>query len=214
MTAPTEEALLRALGSPGDAPESVLRARLADAAEDAGLLDVAYRVVDSPVGRLLLAATERGLVRVAFDGEDHDAVLHRLAEAISPRVLLAPRRLDGVARQLDEYFHARRRAFDVPLDWRLSRGFRRDVLERLPRIPFGRTSRYADLARAAGHPGAARAVGSACAGNPLPIVVPCHRVVRGDGGIGGYLGGVAAKRWLLDLEGGAREAKPATVDGR
>lgn len=206
---PIEAALFGVRAAPG----AHLHARLEAAAEDAGLLDVAYRVVDSPVGRLLLAATGRGLVRVAYDGEDHDAVLERLAAAISPRVLRAPRRLDVAARQLDEYFEARRRAIDVPLDWRLSTGFRREVLGRLPRIPYGRTSSYADLAQAAGHPGAARAAGSACAANPLPIVVPCHRVVRGDGAVGGYLGGVAAKRWLLALEAGARDAELAAAEG-
>ena len=180
-----------------------LRARLADAADAAGFLDVAYRTVDSPIGVLLLAATERGLVRVAFEREGLDAVLERLAARISPRVLHAPRRLDAAARELDEYFAARRRAFDLTLDWRLAHGFRRDVLGHLPDIGYGRTASYADLAVAAGHPRAVRAVGTACANNPLPIVVPCHRVVRSDGAIGQYLGGTEAKRALLALEAAA-----------
>ncbi len=180
---------------------AALRARLARAAEDAGVLDVAYRTVDSPVGSLLVAATEDGVVRVAFPGEGHDAVLQALADRVSPRVLGAPARLDPVARQLDEYFAGRRRAFEVPLDWRLSSGFRRTVLHRLAaEVGYGHTATYAALARLAGNPRAVRAVGTACATNPLPVVVPCHRVVRSDGGMGGYLGGPEAKRTLLALE--------------
>jgi methylated-DNA-[protein]-cysteine S-methyltransferase len=179
---------------------SRLRARLAASAAAAGILDVAYRTVDSPVGALLLAATERGLVRVAYAREDHDAVLQHLADRISPRVLQAPARLDGTARELDEYFAGSRRRFDVPLDWRLSAGFRAAVLHRLPDIGYGQTATYGAVAALAGSPRAVRAVGTACATNPLPIVVPCHRVVRSDGGMGGYLGGPEAKRTLLSLE--------------
>jgi methylated-DNA-[protein]-cysteine S-methyltransferase len=178
-----------------------LRGRLAAAAEAEGILDVAYRTVDTPVGPLLLAATEQGLVRVAYPNHGHDAVLQALADRISPRVLHAPARLDPVARQLDDYFAGRRRRFDVPLDWRLSTGFRSTVLHHLATdVDYGRTASYAALAALAGNPRAVRAVGSACATNPLPVVVPCHRVVRSDGAIGNYAGGVEAKRTLLDLE--------------
>jgi methylated-DNA-[protein]-cysteine S-methyltransferase len=177
-----------------------LRDRLAGAAQDAGVLDVGYRTVDSPVGLLLVAATELGVVRVAFADEGHDLVLQTLADRISPRLLNAPARLDPAARELDEYFAGRRRTFDLPLDWRLSAGFRGTVLHHLVEIGYGRTATYAAVARSAGNPKAVRAVGSACATNPLPLLVPCHRVVRSDGGMGGYLGGVAAKRTLLGLE--------------
>ena len=180
-----------------------LQARLAAAAQGEGILDVAYRTVDSPVGSLLLAATEAGLVRVAYASEDHDTVLQTLSDRISPRILYAPARLDTVARELDEYFAGQRHSFDVPLDWRLSAGFRSTVLHRLPEIGYGHTASYAAVAQLAGHPRAIRAVGTACATNPLPVVVPCHRVVRSDGGMGGYLGGVEAKRTLLSLEAAA-----------
>ena len=178
-----------------------LRARLAAAAEAEGILDVAYRTVDTPVGPLLLAATEQGLVRVAYPNQGHDAVLQALADRVSPRVLHAPGRLDPVARQLDDYFAGRRHRFDVPLDWRLSTGFRSTVLHHLAvDVDYGHTASYAALAALAGNPKAVRAVGTACATNPLPVVVPCHRVVRSDGAIGNYAGGVEAKRTLLELE--------------
>ena len=178
-----------------------LRARLAAAAEAEGILDVAYRTVDTPVGPLLLAATEQGLVRVAYPNQGHDAVLQALADRVSPRVLHAPGRLDPVARQLDDYFAGRRQRFDVPLDWRLSTGFRSTVLHHLAiDVDYGHTASYAALAALAGNPKAVRAVGTACATNPLPVVVPCHRVVRSDGAIGNYAGGVEAKRTLLELE--------------
>jgi methylated-DNA-[protein]-cysteine S-methyltransferase len=178
-----------------------LRARLAADAEREGLLDVAFRTVESPVGRLLLATTPRGLVRVAFEREGFDDVLESLARDVSPRVLDAPRRLDAAAKELDAWWARRRHRFDVPLDLRLARGFRRRVLERLSRnVGYGTTSTYAALAAAAGRPSAARAAGTACATNPLPVFVPCHRVLRSDGGLGGYLGGLAAKRALLALE--------------
>ena len=180
-----------------------LHVRLAAAAERDGVLDVAYRIVDSPVGALLVAATEVGLVRVAFAVEDHDAVLQHLADRVSPRILLAPDRLDAVAEELDEYFAGARTSFDVRLDWRLSAGFRGAVLHHLPEIAYGHTASYATVAQLAGNPKAVRAVGSACATNPLPVVVPCHRVVHSDGAMGGYLGGVEAKRTLLTLEAAA-----------
>jgi methylated-DNA-[protein]-cysteine S-methyltransferase len=186
-----------------DADVARLHRQLAAAAADAGVLDVAYRTVDSPVGTLLLAATEAGLVRVAFAVEDHDKVLQGLADRISPRLLAAPERLDMVARELDEYFSGRRHEFDLALDWRLSAGFRREILGRIRDIGYGHTATYASLAREAGKPNAVRAVGGACANNPLPVVVPCHRVLRADGALGGYVGGLDAKRALLGLEAAA-----------
>jgi methylated-DNA-[protein]-cysteine S-methyltransferase len=177
-----------------------LHERLTAAAESEGLLDVAYRTLDTPVGSLLLAATPHGLVKVAFDRQDHDAVLAGLASAISPRILRSPARLDPVVRQLDEYFTGGRQSFDVPLDFRLARGFRLSVLEHLPEIAYGQTESYAEVATAAGSPRAVRAVGTACALNPLPVVVPCHRVVRSDGSYGQYAGGEEAKRVLLTME--------------
>lgn len=180
-----------------------LHDRLVTDAQTAGLLEVAYRTVDTPVGTLLLAATDRGLVRVAFAGEGHDAVLQSLADRIGPRVLHAPGRLDDIAHELDEYFAGRRRVFDVALDWQLSSGFRRTVLAQLPSIGYGTSATYKVIAERAGNPKAVRAVGSACATNPLPVVVPCHRVVRSDGGMGGYRGGPDAKRTLLELEAAA-----------
>jgi methylated-DNA-[protein]-cysteine S-methyltransferase len=198
--------LSRDLARAYDAPPEhlrALRARLATAAADEGILDVAYRTVDSPVGPLLLAATAAGLVRVAFASENHDLVLQALADQVSPRVLHAPARLDAAARELAEYFAGTRRGFDLPLDWRLSAGFRSIVLHHLPEIGYGHTASYAAVAQLAGNPKAVRAVGTACATNPLPVVVPCHRVVRSDGGLGGYLGGVEAKRALLTLEAAA-----------
>lgn len=185
---------------PLEDPGTRLRARLAAEAEKEGLLDLAYRTVDTPVGSLLLAATQAGLVRVVYESVGHDAELARLAEAVSPRILHAPARLDAVARQLDEYFAGDRTAFDVPLDLRLARGFRRAVVDHLPAIQYGRTETYAQVAAAAGSPKAVRAVGTACAMNPVPVVVPCHRVVRSDGSFGGYAGGPDAKRTLLTME--------------
>lgn len=165
-----------------------------------GLLDVAYRTLDSPLGTLLLATTEVGLVRIAFEGEGEELVLTELSERVSPRVLNAPPRLDAAARQLEAYFAGQRRRFELPLDMRLTRGFRRSVLKRLTEVPFGATTSYAALARRAGSPRAVRATGSACATNPLPLLIPCHRVLRSDGGLGGYRGGVEVKRTLLALE--------------
>ena len=177
-----------------------LHQRLVADAEAEHVLDLAYRTIDSPVGSLLLAATDTGLVRVAYASEDHERVLESLASDISPRILRHPARLDAAARELDEYFEGRRKRFGVPLDWRLSTGFRAIVLAHLRDIAYGSTASYAAVAKLAGKPKAARAVGTACATNPLPIVLPCHRVVRSDGTIGGYLGGPAAKATLLALE--------------
>ncbi|WP_432543167.1 methylated-DNA--[protein]-cysteine S-methyltransferase [Kineococcus sp. SYSU DK002] len=177
-----------------------LHAVLEQRAAQAGVLDVAYRTVDSPLGPLLLAATEVGLVRVAFERQGHDEALEELARAVSPRVLRAPARLDRTARELEEYFDGDRTGFDVPVDLALAAGFRRAVLDVLRRIGFGATLSYAGVAREAGSPRAVRAVGTACARNPVPLVVPCHRVVRSDGSVGEYAGGPEAKRLLLTLE--------------
>ncbi|MFI5540208.1 methylated-DNA--[protein]-cysteine S-methyltransferase [Nocardia sp. NPDC051900] len=182
---------------------ATLHARLTAEADAAGLLDVAYRSLETPVGTLLLAATPAGLVRVAYPTEDHDAVLATLAARISPRILAAPARLDVAARQIEEYFAGHRTRFDLPLDLRLAAGFRRQVIEHLPAIGYGQRASYGAVAAAVGNPRAVRAVGSACARNPLPVVIPCHRVVRGDGSIGQYVGGVVAKHALLDLEAAA-----------
>lgn len=200
---PTDEHVLDELLASPTADEATagrLHDLLATRAQHEGLLDVAYRTVDSPVGPLLLAATSAGLVRVAFDREGHDDVLARLATDVSPRIMLAPERLDGVALQLDEYFTGRRHRFDVAVDLQLVHGFRRTVIKCLTAIGYGTTTSYAAIAVAAGSPAAVRAVGSACAHNPVPLVVPCHRVVRSDGTIGQYLGGSEAKAALLALE--------------
>jgi methylated-DNA-[protein]-cysteine S-methyltransferase len=179
-----------------------LRDQLVAAAEADRLLDVAYRTLDSPVGTLLLATTDQGLVRVAYQSEDHDHVLQTLSTLISPRILQAPRRLDQVARQLSEYFAGERRDFVLPLDFRLAQGFRREVLAHLVLINYGQTETYAEVAAATGHARAVRAVGTACATNPMPVIVPCHRVLRSDGKLGGYVGGLETKATLLSLESG------------
>jgi methylated-DNA-[protein]-cysteine S-methyltransferase len=197
---PTAPDLLTDVPPIADDELRALRQGLASRADAAGLLDVAYRTIDTPVGTLLLASTAEGLVRVAYDREDHDAVLVSLAAKVSPRILRAPRRLDDAVRQLDDYFSRRRRAFDLPVDLRLAHGFRRQVLGYLPEIAYGHTASYGAVAAAVGNPNAVRAVGTACATNPLPLVVPCHRVIRSDGLVGSYLGGIEAKRALLHLE--------------
>lgn len=193
------EDLLRAAAArlPGSGP---LGAGLAERADVAGLLDVGYATVDSPVGPLLVAATPAGVVRVSFAIEGFDDVLESLAARVSPRVLEAPARLDVTRRQLDEYFEGRRTMFEVPLDWRLSKGFRERVLHAIATIPYGSTGTYRTVATAAGNANAVRAAGTACATNPIPILVPCHRVVRSDGTMGRYGGGEAAKRLLLEHE--------------
>lgn len=185
-----------------DEPATLTRLhhRLAQDADTADVLDVAYRTIETPVGTLLLAATTIGLVRVAYDVEGHDAVLAKLADAVSPRILHAPARLDQAARQIDEYFAKRRTTFEVPVDLRLTDGFRRAVVEHLRDIAYGHRESYAAVAAAVGSPKAVRAVGTACARNPLPVVIPCHRVVRSDGSTGQYAGGPLAKSTLLDLE--------------
>jgi methylated-DNA-[protein]-cysteine S-methyltransferase len=176
--------------------------RLVKRAERERLIDVAYATLDSPVGKLLVAGTKRGLVRISFgEGFPHDKILIELAEDISPRILEAPARLDSIRRELDEYFEGRRTSFDVPLDWRLSHGFGRRVLRHTARIPYGHVSTYKTLAAAAGSPRGFRAAGNALGANPIPIVVPCHRVLHSGGGLGGYGGGLDRKKLLLELEG-------------
>jgi len=166
------------------------------------LVDIAYTTADTPVGRLLLAATQGGLVRVAFlHSEDGDAVLSELATKVSPRVLESPARLRDVLRQLDDYFGRGLQRFDIPIDWSLSGPFARRVLRRTARIPYGKVSTYSDIAHQVGAERAARAVGNALAGNPIAVIVPCHRVVRRGGALGGYGGGLDRKQWLLTLEG-------------
>jgi methylated-DNA-[protein]-cysteine S-methyltransferase len=192
--------LFAALPETDEEASARLHARLVAAAAREGILDVAYRTLDTPVGSLLLAATQQGLIRVVYPGQGHDAALAQLAERVSPRILNAPGRLDEVAWQLEEYFVHTRTTFDVPVDLRLATGFRRRVLDHLPLIPYGSTESYGQVAAAAGSPRAVRAVGSACAANPVPIVVPCHRVIRSDGTYGGYAGGPDAKQALLVLE--------------
>lgn len=196
-------ALLHSTHAPDATASARLHARLTERAEQEQLLDIAYRTVSSPVGELLLAATADGLVRVAFDREGHDAVLSRLAIDVSPRILRVPRRLDDTARQLDEYFNGRRHRFELAVDLRLTTGFRRAVLTHLQSIAYGSTESYATVARSAGNPTAVRAAASACSHNPLPLVIPCHRVIRSGGTIGQYLGGTEAKRALLTMEAAA-----------
>ncbi|WP_162989151.1 methylated-DNA--[protein]-cysteine S-methyltransferase [Glutamicibacter nicotianae] len=177
-----------------------LHGQLVERARAFELVDVAYRVVDSPVGSLLLASTDAGLVRVAFESEGHDRILELLSEKLSPRILRDKSSLDGTARQLDEYFAGTRHSFELPVDLQLSTEFRRQVQLELGHIEYGQTRSYAQLAQQIGKPKAVRAVGSACATNPIPIVLPCHRVLRTDGSLGGYLGGLQAKTELLKLE--------------
>jgi methylated-DNA-[protein]-cysteine S-methyltransferase len=194
-----ERTLRAALQSGHDAlrPPSIV-----DAAAAAGLLDVAYARLDSPVGTLMLASTPQGLARLAYvDEGQEDAVMQQIAARLSPRMLSAPRRLDEPRRELDEYFSGRRRAFDLTLDLRLLSDFTRRVLAATAEIPYGGVSTYKDVAAAAGSPRGSRAAGNALGSNPLPIVLPCHRVVHSSGGLGGYTGGVARKRVLLAIEG-------------
>lgn len=195
----TEGRLRGAAGAlPGAPPAPALKA-FARRADAEGLVEVAFAETDSPLGPLLAAATPAGLVCISYRGEE---TLDELARRLSPRVLRLPQRLDAVRRQLDEYFAGRRRRFELPLDWSLTRGFGRAVLEATARIDYGEVRSYRDVASAAGSPRAVRAAGNALGANPLPIVVPCHRVVRSGGSLGGYTGGLEKKRLLLALERG------------
>jgi methylated-DNA-[protein]-cysteine S-methyltransferase len=176
---------------------------LIDAATAAGLLDVAYAKLDSPVGTLLLAATPAGLVRIAYlDGDQEDSILEDIARRVSPRVLAAPRALDEPRRELDEYFEGRRRSFEIAIDRQLMSDFGRRVLAATAAIPYGSVSTYQDVAARAGSPRGSRAAGNALGANPLPIVLPCHRVLRSGGSLGGYTGGLDRKRTLLAIEQG------------
>lgn len=175
--------------------------RLAERADAEGLLDIAYANLDSPFGPLLLAATPRGLVRVNLPNYDPEDVLEELAAKVSPRVLEAPAKLDDARRELDLYFAGKLTKFDLPIDWRLTHGFRGKVQRAINRIPYGQTRTYSEMARSAGNERAVRAAGTACGSNPIPIVVPCHRVLRSGGGLGGYGGGLPMKEALLELEG-------------
>jgi methylated-DNA-[protein]-cysteine S-methyltransferase len=176
---------------------------IAERAAAEGLLDIAYAVVDSPLGPLVAATTPRGLVRLAYTGEvrGEDEVLEDLATRLSPRILESPARLDRARRELDEYFAGERKRFELPIDWSLTRGFTSEVLRQTARIGFGKTSTYAEVASRAGSPRAVRAAGNALGANPLPVVVPCHRVLRTGGALGGYTGGIERKQFLLSLEG-------------
>jgi methylated-DNA-[protein]-cysteine S-methyltransferase len=195
MTAPLEQALSQAL------PEAPLP-ELDLAAAAAGLLDVAYATLDSPVGTLLIATTPNGLVRIAYlDGDDEQLVLEDLATRVSPRVLASARKLDEPRRELEQYFSGSRKRFELPIDWRLTHGFGQRVLRATAQIPFGSVSTYKLVATEAGSPRAYRAAGNALGANPLPIVVPCHRVLHSGGGLGGYTGGLERKRLLLTVEG-------------
>jgi methylated-DNA-[protein]-cysteine S-methyltransferase len=175
--------------------------RLAERASEEGLLDVAYTTADSPFGTLLLATTPKGLVRVGLPNQDADELLVDLATRVSPRVLEAPAQLDETRRELDLYFEGKLTEFDLPLDWRLSKDFRRKVLRAIARIPYGQTRSYTQMAASAGNGRAVRAAGTACGSNPIPVVVPCHRVLRSGGALGGYGGGLPMKESLLRLEG-------------
>jgi methylated-DNA-[protein]-cysteine S-methyltransferase len=176
-------------------------------AEGESLVDVAYATVDSPFGEILIARTERGIIRVAFPHRpgtgtrDWESLLEEIASVVSPRILEAPERLDDVRRQLDEYFQGRLRDFSVPLDWRLTSGFQGRAIHQIAHIPYGQTISYGELAARAGSPRAFRAAGTACGANPLPPIVPCHRVLPASGGVGNYGGGPEMKKALLELEG-------------
>ena len=178
-----------------------LQQALVERAEDEGLLEVAYGSVESPFGDLLAAVTPRGLLRLSYDPSRNDTVLEQIAAKVSPRILEAPTRLDPVRRQLDEYFEGERTKFDLKLDWRLTRGFFQKILRETARVRYGKLATYKEMAEAAGSPRAIRAAGSACGSNPIPLIVPCHRVLGSDGGLHGYGGGLDVKRQLLTLEG-------------
>ncbi len=172
-----------------------LDARFRELAVREGLVDIRYDIVDSPIGSLLVAATDRGLARIYFDPEGHE---DELARIFGVRVLRSP--LDGVRRELDEYFDGTRTSFDLPLDLRVA-PFHAEVLRELALVPYGRTSTYGTLAALVGRPRAARAVGTVMNRNPIPIVLPCHRIVGANGSLTGYAGGLDVKRRLLELEG-------------
>ncbi len=202
MNKDIETALRESAATLPEGPPSDVDSLLLERSAAEGLLDVAYATVDSPLGPLVVAATPRGLVRLAYTASrDEASVLEDLAGKVSPRIREAPQRLDETRRELDEYFEGRRAEFDLPIDWSLTRGFAGKVLRQTARIEFGKTSTYAEVASRAGSPRAVRAAGNALGSNPLPVVVPCHRVLRTGGALGGYTGGVERKEFLLRLEG-------------
>ncbi|HEX4719339.1 MAG TPA: methylated-DNA--[protein]-cysteine S-methyltransferase [Thermoleophilaceae bacterium] len=187
----------------GDVADAAARAseQAATSARALGLTDVSYAFEPSPMGDLLVAVTPRGLIRLAYNAHEHtDEVLEELARKVSPRVVESPAALDEVRRELDEYFAGKRKAFDIPVDWRLHDGFGRRVLRATARIPFGKVLTYGEVAAKAGSPRGHRAAGNALGSNRMPIVVPCHRVIRSGGKIGGYTGGIERKEYLLELE--------------
>lgn len=190
----------KSLGRKPEMPQGAIE-RFTERAADEGLLDVAYSFVDSPLGRLLVAATPKGLVKLSYPHQDPDTELEDLAVRVSPRVLEEPARLDEVRRELDDYFAGRRRDFELEIDWSLTRGFAGKILRATARIPFGRTLSYREIATRAGNARASRAAGNALGSNDIPIVVPCHRVLRTGGALGGYTGGLEKKVFLLELEG-------------
>lgn len=207
-----EQALKTAGLPPGDAGADAAAGRFLARAEEEGLLDVAYCSVESPLGELLVAGTQRGLLRISYDPSRNDAVLEQISERVSPRVLEDPARLDDVRRELDEYFEGRRRRFDLKLDWSLTKGFVQKILRATARLDYGELATYKQMAEAAGSPRATRAAGNALGSNPIPIVVPCHRIVRTGGKVGGYggslgpyIGGPGIKERLLKLEGALDE---------
>ena len=191
---------LRRSATPAVDPAAVT-ARLADQADADGLLDVAWDTLDTPLGELAVFLTPRGLVRLSYGNEPMADTLDELASRVSPRILRSPRRTEQARRELDAYFAGRLRRFDTPVDWTLTRGFTRGVLAATARVPYGETASYGEVAAEAGSPRAARAAGNALSANPIPILVPCHRIIHGDGGIGGYTGGLERKRFLLRIEG-------------
>ncbi len=193
---------LRAVPDAGHGTDpSRLNEALARRADAAGLLDVAYGELESPLGKLTLFVTPAGLLRISYDNDPLDEALDEIAARVSPRILRSPGATDAARRELDDYFAGRRHAFDTPVDWSLVRGFASGVLHATARVPFGQVTTYRQVAAEAGSPRAARAAGNALGSNPIPIVVPCHRVLHAHGGLGGYSGGLERKRFLLRLEG-------------
>ena len=201
MTSGVERDIAEAAGKlPAGGPSQAAMKRLVRRAQREGLLDVTYAQVDSPLGPLTAVTTPKGLITLAYPDRPLDDVLARIADEVSPRILEAPARLDPLRRELDQYFKGRRQKFEHPVDWSLTRGFFRDVLKATARIRYGKVSTYAEVAAKAGNPKAVRATGNGLGSNPIPVVVPCHRVVRSGGGLGGYTGGLERKEFLLDLE--------------
>jgi methylated-DNA-[protein]-cysteine S-methyltransferase len=197
----TPEELIRAAARPQDDAVAAAAKRFALRAERDGLAEVVYATADSPFGEITVAATERGLVRLNLPRYRQDDFLALLSREISPAIIESPKRLDPVRRQLDEYFAGKRKEFGVDLDWRLIHGFQEKVLRATYEIPWGRTLTYGEIAAKAGNPRAHRAAGTALGRNPIPLIVPCHRITRAGGVPGNYGGGPEMKRGLLELEG-------------